>query len=62
MVKKEFGIPVALIVPHRRTSQALAGLKPLFIKRIRGGSLSASQFPATVMDARGHNVVKPAAW
>lgn len=62
IVHEEFGIPVALLIPHRRTSQALIRLNPLFIKQIRSGSLSASQFPATITDARGHKIVKPTAW
>jgi hypothetical protein len=62
IAQKEFGVPVALLIPHNRTSQALSKLKPLFIKQIRRGPLSASQFPQQLADPRGRKIVKPAAW
>lgn len=31
VVKDEFDVPGALLIPHNRTSQALSKLKPLFI-------------------------------
>ena len=62
IVKDEFNVPVALLIPHNRTSQALSKLRPLFIKRIRQGPLSASQFPNQLLDSRGRKIIKPAAW
>jgi NYN domain len=62
IVKDEFNVPVALFVPHNRTSQALAKLRPLFVKQIRSGPLSASQFPQQLTDAQGRKIVKPASW
>jgi hypothetical protein len=62
VVKDEFNVPVALLIPHSRTSQALQALSPAFIKRIRVGPLSASQFPMQVIDRSGRKISKPAEW
>ena len=62
IVNDEFGVPVALLIPHNRASQALSKLKPAFIKRIRSGRLSASQFPQQLIDSSGRKIVKPAVW
>ena len=43
-------------------SQALSKLKPLFIKQIRRGPLSASQFSSQLLDNHGRKITKPAAW
>lgn len=62
IVKDEFHVPTGLIVPHKRTSHALSKLGPTFIKQIRRGPLSASQFPEHVTDQRGHKISKPSGW
>src|SRR5215469_2477320 len=45
IVKDEFKVPVGLLIPHSRTSEALRRLNPTFLKKIRGGPLSVCQFP-----------------
>jgi hypothetical protein len=62
IVKDEFGMPVGLLNPHRYASSDLSRLNPTFIKQIRTGPLSASQFPAQVLDSRGRKISKPAEW
>jgi hypothetical protein len=62
IVQEEFGMPVGLIIPHRRPSQALCRLGPAFVKQIRRGPLSASQFPEKVTDSCGRMIRKPSAW
>jgi hypothetical protein len=62
IVKQEFGVPVALFIPHKRTSHALSKLNPLFIKQIRQGPLSASQFAPQLTDSQGRKIIKPATW
>jgi hypothetical protein len=54
IVQDEFEVPVGLLIPHARPSQALRSLKPAFVKQIRRGPLSASQFPA-----KGHRLPRP---
>jgi hypothetical protein len=61
IVQDEFRVPVGLLNPHPRPSQALLKLKPAFIRLIRGGPLSASQFPAVMSDSRGQ-FTRPATW
>jgi hypothetical protein len=62
IVQDEFQVPVGLLIPHSRPSEALRRLSPAFIKQIRHGPLSASQFPAKLTDARGRTIRKPPAW
>jgi hypothetical protein len=62
IVKDEFKVPVGLLIPHSRTSEALRRLKPTFLKKIRGGPLSACQFPNPVIDSRGRKITKPPGW
>jgi hypothetical protein len=61
IVKDEIGIPVGLLNPHKIPSNALQKLQPVFVKRIRQGVLSASQFPPQLTGPRG-KIRKPAAW
>ncbi|MBO0785298.1 MAG: NYN domain-containing protein [Actinobacteria bacterium] len=61
IVLSEFGQPVGLLNPHSTPSQALLKLRPAFVRQIRRGPLSASQFPAAMSDARG-KFSKPMAW
>lgn len=56
IVQDEFRVPVGLLIPHSRTSEALRKLGPAFVKQIRRGPLSASQLPAKVTDARGRTI------
>jgi hypothetical protein len=62
LVQDEFETPVGLIIPHSRPSEALRRLNPAFVKQIRRGPLSASQFPAKVVHAHGQTISKPLAW
>jgi NYN domain len=61
IVKDEYRVPVGLLNPHARTSSDLRKLSPTFLKQIRSGPLSASQFPQ-VVNARGRKISKPATW
>lgn len=61
IVQQEFNLPVGLLNPHPKPSQALLNLKPAFVRSIRSGPLSASQFPAQMTDARG-KFTKPTVW
>jgi len=61
IVQQEIKQPVGLLNPHPKPSQALLKLKPAFVRPIRSGPLSASQFPAQMTDARG-KFTKPTVW
>lgn len=39
VVQQDFDVPVGLIIPHSRPSQALRRLNPVFVKQIRSGPL-----------------------
>jgi hypothetical protein len=60
IVRQELKLPVGILNPHKRPSQALLQ-HASFIKPIRKGILAASQFPHTLQDQHGvfH---KPAFW
>lgn len=62
IVQDEFTTPVGLLIPHRRPSEALRRLNPAFVKQIRHGPLSASQFPDKVAGSRGQPITKPCGW
>ena len=62
IVQHEFGMPVGLLIPHSRPSEALRRTGPAFVKQIRHGPLAASQLPARVTDARGRVISKPVGW
>jgi hypothetical protein len=47
--------------PHQRPSQALKQLEPAFVRPVRSGPLSVSQFPAVMTDAKGM-FARPAVW
>jgi len=61
IVQAEFGLPVGLLNPHPVPSQALLKLRPAFVRPIRAGPLSASQFPPAMSDTKGR-FSKPTAW
>lgn len=61
IVKDELGVPAGLINPHRNASNSLLALRPLFVKHVRRGPPSVSQFPEKLTDAHGE-VRKPARW
>ena len=61
IVQDEFGVPVGLLNPHPQPSAALRRLNPAFVRPIRTGPLSVSQFPAQMTDSSG-NFSKPTAW
>lgn len=60
VVTQRLGKPVGILNPHKVPSMALLPLAK-FVKQIRRGVLANSQFPISMMDARG-NFSKPAAW
>jgi NYN domain-containing protein len=60
IVRNELHKQVGILNPHPNPSRALLPHID-FIKQIRAGVLHASQFPATLTDARGI-FTKPAAW
>jgi NYN domain len=62
IVQNEFKMPVGLLIPHSRPSEALRRLNPAFVKQIRRGPLSASQLPAKLTGPRSRTITKPAAW
>lgn len=60
IVRKELGLVVGILNPHRKASRVLAR-EASFVKQIRSAALKASQFPSTLRDAHGV-ITKPAAW
>jgi uncharacterized LabA/DUF88 family protein len=60
IVRHELKLEVGILNPHKRPSRALLP-HVSFIKQIRRGVLSASQFPAIMNDALG-TFHKPPAW
>lgn len=60
IVTQELALPVGILNPHQYHSQELKRLAT-FVKRIRQSDLRASQFPATLADAKG-TFHKPTSW
>jgi len=60
IVTKDLGLPVGILNPHQYHSQVLKRLAT-FVKRIRQSDLHASQFSATLTDAKGA-FHKPSSW
>ena len=60
IVAEELKILVGILNPHQHHSKELQRYAN-FVKRIRQGHLVASQFPATLRDAKGE-FSKPAGW
>ena len=60
VVRYELNLGVGIINPHSRPSRALLP-HATFIKQVRRGALSQSQFPTTLIDAQGQ-FHKPATW
>lgn len=60
IIRRELKLPVGIINPHERQSRVLIR-HASFVKKIRKGALSASQFPKTLKDVKGvfH---KPETW
>jgi hypothetical protein len=62
IVRERCGKSVGLINPHpRRASRALVAQRPIFVKSIRSGVLTSSQFGPHVT-VRGRTFHKPATW
>lgn len=57
---KELHLPVAILNPHERNSVELSKVAS-FMKEIRKGPLTESQFPLTLTDTRG-TFTKPPSW
>jgi NYN domain len=60
IVTQELKMPVGILNPHRHHSKELQRYAT-FVKRIRQGHLTASQFPDTLKDAKG-DFSKPIDW
>lgn len=60
LVRREFGKVVGILNPQKNVSRPLAR-EADFVKSIRKGALSASQFPARLRDAKG-SFHKPKEW
>jgi len=60
IVRKELGLVVGVLNPHRKASRVLAR-EASFVKQIRPAALRASQFAPTLVDAHGV-ITKPAVW
>lgn len=60
LVRRELKRPVGVLYPPRKLSVELQRVAS-FVRPIRPGALSASQFPPTLRDARGV-LTKPAIW
>lgn len=60
IVRNELGKKVGILNPQKNPSRAILPHID-FIKQIRSGALGASQFPATMQDAKGQ-FTKPAGW
>jgi len=60
IVRTELKLPVGVLNPHQKPSQQLLKFAS-FVKPIRQGVLSASQFPPVLQDAQGI-ITKPASW
>ncbi len=60
IVSQELRMPVGILNPHQHHSKELQRYAT-FVKRIRQGHLLASQFPASLQDAKG-SFSKPIAW
>jgi len=60
VARQRFGLTVGLLNPHPMPSKALAPVAS-FVKQVRAGPLSASQFPDVLTDGKGE-IRRPAAW
>lgn len=60
IVRRELGLVVGILNPHRRASRVLAQ-EATFLKQIRPAALKASQFPPALTDAHGV-IRKPSSW
>lgn len=61
IVREELGLVTGVINPHpaNRRSRALTGS---FFKQIRPNALAACQLPASLQDADGRTITRPAGW
>lgn len=60
VVRNRFSLEVGLLNPHEHPSKSLQQ-HASFVKQVRPGALSASQFPDVIADERGE-IRKPTAW
>jgi hypothetical protein len=60
LVRQRLGLDVGVLNPHQKPSVELRRVAS-FMRPIRRGPLTVSQFPMTLQDARG-TIVKPAGW
>lgn len=60
VIQREYGVSVGVVNPHPTATRS-RDLQPTFFKQLRGSTVQACQFPATLQDLRG-TIHKPAAW
>jgi hypothetical protein len=60
VARHRFGLAVGLLNPHPIASKALVPVAS-FVKQVRPGVLSVSQFPETLQDQKGE-IRRPFAW
>ena len=61
VVRRDLGLEVGILNPHRHTPSRVLNREASFIKQIREGALQASQFPDKLSDSTG-KFRKPKAW
>lgn len=61
LVRADLGKIVGILNPQKNPSRALLPHTD-FMKQIRPGALSASQFPDQIVDKNGNTIHKPATW
>jgi hypothetical protein len=60
IARRDFGLHVGLLFPSKKVGHELVSAAT-FVRRIRPSALSASQFPAKLIDATGE-FTKPLTW
>ena len=60
-VRKELGLPVGVINPHKKKSIELKKVSKFFLS-IKVSDLESCQFPPRLPDAQGRIITKPKSW
>ncbi|MCB0229424.1 MAG: NYN domain-containing protein [Anaerolineae bacterium] len=61
IVRTELGLPVGILNPHKNPTSRVLAQNASFVRQIRQGVLTASQFPDVLIDAQGA-FHKPPSW
>lgn len=61
IVRRELGLPIGILNPHKNQTSKVLATHASFIKQIRTGVLSVSQFPTVLTDHQGE-FRKPVSW